>query len=205
LSFNINQFKANGLQFNGSRPSLFKVLLSAPAGVGVNILPRSEFLVKAASLPAMSIDYIDVPYMGRKIKVAGDRTYQDWNVTVMNDEDFGLRAMFETWNNMMNVVVSNVLDESVAPSGYKVDMQVLQMTKTGDVARSYNFVGAFPYMIDAMPLGWEMTNQIGEFGVTFAYDWWEPLDQQSAAQTKLYDTYEVQLPGDGTALRDNLS
>jgi len=204
LAFNINRFKADGLQFGGSRPSLFEVILSAPGSLGQNILPRARFLIKAAQLPASQIDYIDVPYFGRKIKLAGDRTFMDWQVVVMNDEDFDLRAMFEAWSNKINTIISNRMDEVVAPLAYKTDMQVIQYTKTGDIARSYNFAGAFPYNIDAMQLDWDAVNTIGEFGVTFAYDYWEPLEQRSAARQKLYDVYDVQLPGDGAASRDIL-
>jgi hypothetical protein len=202
MTFNINAFKADGFQFDGARPALFEVTLSAPPNVGSSILPRSRFLVKAATLPASFVDYIDVGYFGRKIKVHGDRVFQDWQITIINDEDFALRAMFEAWSNKMNTHISNRYDPALSVRDYKQDLQITQFTKKGEIARSYNIVGAFPTQISDIVMDWDSQNQIEYFDVRLAYDYWEPLEQNSASRTKLYDRYDSQLPGDGVALRD---
>lgn len=200
--FNVSAFRAEGLQFGGARPTQFHVILDAPADLGRAILPRAQFLVQAATLPPSQISEIQVPYFGRTIKMAGDRSFPDWTVSIMNDEDFALRAMFEAWSNKINTHVSNRLSVDVAPLDYKREMQVIQYTKDGNVARSYNFVGAFPTVISPIGVSWAATNQYESFDVTFSYDWWEPLEQVSASHTKLYDKYDVQLAGDGIASRE---
>ena len=147
-------------------------------------------------LPASTVGSVDVGYFGRKIKLSGDRTFADWSVTVMNDEDFALRNAFEEWSNLMNTMVSNRLSPAVAgPVGggsltsYKADMIVQQFAKDGPgdesgILRQYVFVGAFPTNIGAIGLDWDTTNTVESFDVTFAYDYWEPLP----AGTPIYST-----------------
>jgi hypothetical protein len=183
LAFNIDGFRARGLVNGGARPSLFEVRLPiAPPGVSSTALNDLSFLVQASQLPSSVIEPIDVPYFGRKIKIAGDRTFQDWTITVMNDEDFGLRNFFESWHNKINSLVSNRQD---SPSGslldYKVQAEVIQYGKAGPgddsgIIRAYTFVGLFPTSIDAIGLDWERTNTYETFDVTFAYDYWVPSD-----------------------------
>lgn len=176
MTFNINLFKENGLKFGGARPSLFQVELSLPPDlVGDNAaLTRFIFTCRAASIPASSIAPVEVPYFGRKIKLAGDRTFADWSVTIMNDEDFSVRAMFERWSELMNTHQSN-LKVSSQPNSYKsADALVTQFSKNGKIlpGSEYVFVGMFPLEISAMDLDWEATNTIQTFNVTFGYDYW---------------------------------
>lgn len=182
MPFNVNDFRANGLKLGGARPSLFQVIMTLPAGVGQpSGAQRIPFLVRAAQLPAATVDPIEVPYFGRKIKLAGDRTFADWTVTVMNDEDFQLRSLFENWSNKINSLVGNV--GSLGPNGYKTTASVLQFGRNGSnesgpgsVIRQYTFNGIFPTTIDAIALDWDNTNTIETFDVTFSYDWWEPIN-----------------------------
>ena len=103
MGFNIDNFKSNGLILGGARPSLFKVIMQFPSAPGIEgDSARASFLIRAAQLPASTVDPIDVPYFGRKIKVAGDRTYPEWTMRIMSDEDFTLRTMFEAWSQMIN-------------------------------------------------------------------------------------------------------
>lgn len=176
--FNISTFKTRGLVYGGARPTLFEVYLTAPATLGVD--PESQdkfrFTCRAAALPAATIQSIDVGYFGRKIKVQGDRTFQDWQVTVMNDEDFLVRSMFEKWSNALNRLESNIRDPnfSTDENSYKVDMDVLQYGKDGSLLRSYTIIGAFPTDVSDIALDWDTTNQIETFTVRFAYDYWLP-------------------------------
>lgn len=185
MPFNVSTFKSEGLQLGGARPSLFEVVIpNLPSGVGAGTAPSQlTFLARAAQIPAMTVDPVEVPYFGRKIKLAGDRTFADWTITVMNDEDFAIRGMFENWSNKLNALVSNRQSVGFRPEDYKVDAFVKQYGKAGrdsvysiegGVIRSYKFVGIFPTTIDAIALDWDNTNAIQTFDVTFSYDYWEP-------------------------------
>jgi hypothetical protein len=141
---------------------------------------RASFLIRAAQLPASTVDPIDIPYFGRKIKIAGDRTFADWTVTAMNDEDFGLRNDMEAWLNFINTHQSNrSAATSGSPVNYKTDIRVEQYGKSGPgseagIIRSYRIVGAFPTSVDAISLDWDTTNAVETFDITFAYDYWIP-------------------------------
>jgi hypothetical protein len=181
--FNISTFKTRGLTLGGARPTLFEVYLGIPDGVAADApsADKFRFTCSAAQLPAATISAIDVGYFGRKIKVQGDRTFADWTVTVMNDEDFLVRAMFEKWSNSLNSLESNTRDVAYSDSenDYKADMTVIQYGKDGASIREYTIIGAFPTSVDAIALNWDTTNQIETFQVTFAYDYWLPTFEDS--------------------------
>lgn len=197
--FNISAFKSNGLVYGGSRPSLFSVTLSVPQGIGIDnaSVQKFRFTCQAASLPQSRVDSIDVPYFGRKIKVAGNRTFNDWEVTIQNDEDFSVRSLFELWSNAINRMVANVMDPAVDESGYKVDLTVEQLAQNGELLRSYSIIGAFPTDISEMELDWESTNQIQKFKVTFAYDYWVPVQESSSKQAGGINSYADVADQDG--------
>lgn len=178
--FNIQNFISNGLKLGGARPTLFRVRIpSPPPGVGADAAKGLEFLVHSATLPDSIINEVDVPYFGRKIKLAGDRVYNNWSISIFNDEDFAAKAMFENWHNKMNTIISNRLDPTVFPLGYKVQAEVQQFGKVGPgddtgVIRSYVFYGMFPITVDITQVDWNSTNTIEVFNVTLAYDYWVP-------------------------------
>jgi hypothetical protein len=187
MAFNIDNFKSLGLALGGARPSLFRVRLSFPTVVINKVAAEAEsvFHVRAAQLPAATLGTVEVPYFGRKIKLAGDRTFTDWTVTIMNDEDFTIKNALEEWSNAINTLVSNRLNPAAAGNiggtvgTYKTDIFVDQYAKDGPsdeqgIIRSYRFVGAFPTSIGAINLDWDTTNQIETFDATFAYDYWVP-------------------------------
>jgi hypothetical protein len=182
--FNIDEFKAQGLVYGGARPTLFQVVVSPPPSLSLDLLSARKFelTARATSVPEQNIDQIQIPYMGRKIKVAGDRTYADWRVTIMNDEDFGVRSMFEKWSNALNRAVSNtrMAMGSGSAEAYKADMTVLQFSKEGEIIRGYQLVGAWPQLVESMELDWDSTNQIQNFNVTLAYDYWIPTVENSS-------------------------
>lgn len=181
MAFNINEFKSRGLIDQGARPALFAVRFpTVPPGV-IDATGDLEFLVTAASLPAALVDAIEVPYFGRRVKLFGERVFQNWSVTVLNDENFALRNMFESWSNKMNAFLSNRYDNVTGDLGdYKIDgVEVLQYGKAGPnddsgVIRSYLFQGLWPVQVDAIPLDWGRTNQVETFDVTFSIDEWTP-------------------------------
>ena len=154
MPFNIDAFKSNGLVYGGARPSLFQVFMTAPAGIGIDTVSvnKFRFVCKTAELPESTIASIDVPYFGRRIKVAGERSFADWSVSVLNDEDFSVRALFEAWSNALNRHVSNVRDPALSQEQYKVDLDVVQYGKDGSIIRSYQLIGAFPTAIGSIAL-----------------------------------------------------
>ena len=199
MPFNISSFKTNGLVYGGARPSLFNVFMSVPAGLGIDntSVDKFRFLCKTAELPESTVSSIEIPYFGRKIKVAGERAFADWGVTVLNDEDFAVRAMFETWSNAINRMVSNVRDPNVATENYKADLEVIQYGKDGSKIRSYQLIGAFPTSVGSIGLGWDSTNAIEEFSVNFSYDYWIPVIESSDKKAGGVNTYGAQAEVDG--------
>lgn len=189
MPFNVSTFAAQGLPYGGARASLFEVFLTLPAGVAE---PTAEaqfrFVCKASSIPSSTVGQIEVPYFGRKVKMAGNRTFENWTVTVMNDEDFLVRNAFELWSSYINSHENNLRDASVIAEqgllGYRTTAVVRHYAKTGVFAggttsgdasiptREYTFVNIFPINIGNIELNWETTDAIEEFTVEFAYDYW---------------------------------
>lgn len=169
MTFNVNEMRSQ-LIGGGARPGLFQVQLTNPInGVADQKL---SFMAKATTLPASLLGTIEVPYFGRKIKVAGDRTFEEWSITVINDEDFLVRNAMEEWMNAINLHAQNVTTLGGSPADYKTQAQVTQYGKTGDILRVYNFNGLFPTNVAAIDMNWETVDTIEEFTVTFQYDWW---------------------------------
>ena len=177
MAFNINDFRTNGLEFGGARPTLFQVQITPPV-TGINTTDVSLKLTltcQATTIPASTVGSIDIGYFGRKIKLAGDRTFDDWSVTILNDEDFLVRDKFEKWLSDIDQQVQNV--KTYAGNNYKsaTDTIVTQFDKNGNIIKQYGFVGMFPLNVSPMDLSWDSVNTIQSFGVTFAYDYWYPI------------------------------
>jgi hypothetical protein len=166
MAFNINEFKAE-LTGGGARPSLFQVQITNP------IVPAADFkvpfMVKTAGLPASDLGSYTVPYFGRQVKYAGDRTFGDWTVTIINDEDFLIRNAMEAWSNS---IASHDANARSLPQNYKSNGLITQYSKDGSPLRSYIFEGMFPVTISDIAMDWSSTDQIEEFTVTFQYDFW---------------------------------
>ena len=199
MPFNINSFKSNGLVYGGARPSLFNVYLSVPQGIGIDnvSVDKFRFVCRATELPASAVSAIEIPYFGRKIKVAGERAFADWSVTVMNDEDFAVRSMFEAWSNALNRMVSNVRDPNINAENYKADLEIIQYGKDGTELRSYQIVGAFPTEIGNIGLDWDSSNAVESFSVNFSYDYWIPITEQSDKKAGGVNLYGVAATTDG--------
>ena len=197
MAFDVQQFRAS-LAADGARSSLFEVQLVFPGlattgltagGAGGVTTPEQQvtFKARATSLPGDSINSITVNYFGREIKVAGTRTFPDWTITVINDEDFIIRNAFEKWMSRMNEHVANVRNPAFlrGDGGYQSTVTVKQFSKTGaaqgptlaspintGVIKRYDLIGAFPTDVSPIELDWG-ADTIEEFTVTFAYQWWE--------------------------------
>lgn len=170
MAFNVSEF-INNLEQGGARSSLFQVQINNPVDASADL--KVPFMVRAASMPGSSIGFQELSYFGRTIKVAGQRRYDDWAVTVINDEDFKVRHAMENWINALNSHEDNLRSGAfVDPSSYKVDATITQFGKAGDKLRTYKYRGLFPVDISLIGLDWGQTDVIEEFNVTFKYDFY---------------------------------
>jgi len=168
----ISDFK-NKLAGGGARPNLFEVVLSFPTSSPVSntILEKARFLVKTAALPASNIAPIDVAFRGRLLKIAGDRTFDTWTITIINDVDFALRGAFEQWMNSMNNV-SNATG-ATNPADYQAEAYVYQLNREGEVLRKYRFFDVFPTNISQIDLSYDSSDVLEEFTVELQVQYWE--------------------------------
>ena len=168
----ISDFKSK-LTGGGARPNLFEVVLAFPNDIGIDggVVDNARFLVKAAALPASTISPIDIPFRGRILKIAGDRTFETWTITVMNDSSFEIRSAFEKWMNYMNKMDDGT--GSTDPTTYQKDAIVHQLDRTGEILRSYKFWDIFPTNISTIDLNYETTDTIEEFTVELQVHWWD--------------------------------
>ena len=178
MAFSVTEFKSN-LKQGGARPSLFKVEFQYPSGI-TTPPTRSEFLVKATTIPASTIGSYDVFYHGKTIHVAGDRSFDTWDTTIINDEDFGIRNSLESWmaaisNHTLNTRDKNLFQSNDMSEGssakYKSSLKVTQYSKAGDDLRTYIFNGAWPSALSTINLDWS-SQEIEEFTCTWMYDSW---------------------------------
>jgi hypothetical protein len=170
----ITDFKSK-LSGGGARPNLFEVVLSFPASspTDTNTLDKIRFLVKSAALPASTIGPVNVPFRGRILKVAGDRTFESWTVTVINDTDFAIRSSLEKWANSIN----RVSDATGAtdPALYQADAFVYQLDRDGSTLRAYHMYDIFPTNISTIALSYDSTDVLEDFTCEFAVQWWEAI------------------------------
>ena len=184
----LSQFKSK-LAGGGARPNLFEISIPTfPTAIAEAWSPGDDnengmfkFLAKGTALPASNLGNIEIPFRGRTLKVAGDRTFDDWTVTIINDEDFKLRTAFERWSN----VISRLDDATgvTNPSSYMTDGFVQQLGRgptanTGSndggessVLRTYKFFDVFPVTVAEIALSYDTTDTLEEFDVTFRYQY----------------------------------
>ena len=168
---NINDFKSR-LAGGGARANQFKVTLPFPgyAAVGGETSDLA-FLCKASALPGQSIPSIAIPFRGRELKIAGDRAFEDWSITVINDTDFKLYRAFERWMNGINNMTDN---EGIAnPADYQVDGFIDHLDRNGSTLKSYTYRGLFPTELQGSGLDYATNDAIEKFDVTFAVQYFE--------------------------------
>ena len=186
----IDKFKSR-LTGGIARPNLFEVVLAFPDGTVdasvSDIDPKTRFLVKAAALPASNIAPISVPFRGRQLKIAGDRTFDEWTITVINDTDFAIRGSFERWMNSMSKVSDNA--GNINPEDYTRDAFVYQLGPSAvdaqsqsseqnmPVLRTYKFYSVFPTNVSQIDLSYDSSDSVEEFTVTLQVQWWEAAGQ----------------------------
>ena len=177
----IENFRSK-LTGGGARSNLFEVDMTYPDGIKDKIgtaIDDGQFLIKAAEIRAANIGNIPVPYRGRILPVAGDRTFDPWTITVINDTDFSIRNAMEEWSNFINDIQTN--QGSADPASYQTNATVKQLSRDGKadedteipILRTYKFEGIYPNAVSSIPLDYGATDQIQEFQVTFNYLFYE--------------------------------
>jgi len=174
----ITDFKSK-LSGGGARSNLFEVVLSFPdaAPADANVLDKSRFLVKSVAMPASTVTPLPVAFRGRTLNVAGDRTFESWTITIINDTDFSIRSAFENWMNTMNKVSDNT--GITDPALYQADAFVYQLDRDGSTLRAYHFYDLFPTNMSSIPLSYDVES-IQEFTVEMQVLWWEAIKGNSA-------------------------
>ena len=169
----ISNFKSK-LTGGGARANLFEVVLTFPdaAKPAQDVLEKARFLVKGANLPASNVAQIDIPFRGRILKIAGDRTFDTWTVTVINDTDFAIRSAFENWMNVINRLSDNT--GLVNPADYQADAYVYQLDRDGSSLRSYRFYDTFPTQVGPIELSYDAQG-IQEFTVELQVQYYEAI------------------------------
>ena len=168
---NINEFKSR-LRGGGARANQFKVTLPFPgyASVGGETSDLA-FLCSATGIPGQTVGQVAIPFRGRVLNIAGDRTFEPWTITVLNDTDFKLYRAFERWMNGINNMSDN---EGIAnPADYQVDGFVDQLDRNGTTLKSYTYRGLYPETLASIPLSYGTNDAIETFDVTFRYQYFE--------------------------------
>ena len=186
MASTISNFKSQ-LKGGGARPNLFEVDVTCATGWLDEAEREFKFLCKATSMPTQTIGSVDVPFRGRILKVAGDRTFEPWSVTVINDESFDIRQSFEQWQELINGITSG--NGKVEPSAYMSQGTIRQLGRTqigsrdpgsaggagqgGDVLYTYTVRDIWPSEIGSIDLSYESSDAIEEFTVTFQVNYME--------------------------------
>ena len=182
----ISDFKTT-LSGGGARPNLFEVGITLPTAASTSTggqLPNTFIMLcKASNLPGSSVASIDVPFRGRIFKVSGDRTFDPWSITVINDNDFGIRKIMEDW--MQHIAQYKDASGVTTPGDYMGSATVQQLSRSSStmsatsgsgivVAREYTFQDIFPTSVSAIDLSADSSNAIEEFTVEFQVNYWHP-------------------------------
>jgi hypothetical protein len=144
------------------------------------------FLCSVSEIPASTIGNIPVPYFGRKLNYAGDRTFEPLTITVLNDEDFKIRKALEAWLKAITDHSTTVsqFNGGIVSGSYATDAEVRQYSRNdngqgGVPLQAYRFVGLFPVNLGAIALDWNSSDQIETFTCQFQYQWWEAVNATS--------------------------
>jgi len=188
MAFNVNEFRQQ-ITGDGARPNLFEVRMNIPgfAKSQGRVDEKFRFMCSTAQLPGTTLGVAPVFYFGREIKLAGNRTYPEWTVNVINDEDFVIRNSMERWIAAINDPVQNIRNPvaSIVDGGYGVDASVVQYGKRGERIKTYDFYGMFPIDISPIEVSWAANDQIEEFSITFAFQYWTTPDADSTVSNIL--------------------
>jgi hypothetical protein len=168
---NVDAFRGK-LTGGGARANMFSVKVNFPGYAGGDT-EMTDFMCRGAQLPASTVGLVEVPFRGRIVKLAGDRTFEPWTITVYNDTNFTVRSGFEAWMDGLNSHRGNEgTQANDAGSTYAVDMSVAQLDQKGSEVKKYTLVNAFPVNVSAIDLDYAQVAEIEQFTVTLEFDYW---------------------------------
>jgi hypothetical protein len=171
MTFSIDDFKSKGLKHGGARSNLFEVNLTFPFSTNID----SSFTAKSSFLPASITTSMNINYLGRSFKFAGERTYPQWTVTFINDQDFKLRNALEKWVDHVSGFKKIGQTKS---DKYQQDANIYQLGMNGKKIKQYKFYGLYPVTLTDIAVSWDTTNAIEEFTATFDYQYYETNYEQ---------------------------
>jgi hypothetical protein len=178
VATSVSDFLAQ-FQYGGLRPNRYQVVLTFPAdvsaamGSGTSVAQKISFTCKSANIPASSVGLVTVPYMGRQIKLAGDKTFDDWNVTVLLDNDLVGRHVFERWHDQILAFDANVATQNfVNPSNYFATATVQLLDRANQPLDTYVVEAMWPMAVSDIGLGYDQNDQVSEQQITFAVNGW---------------------------------
>ena len=180
----------------GVKPNMFQVELFFPQQLSLQDGDQEtmNLLCKSAALPASNIGVIEVPFRGRTVKIAGDRTFDTWSPTFIVDKDMKTRALMEQWMEYINGNAGNTAD-LLTPNnseGYTADLLVHQLEKGAEPTssayiRTYKLWYAFPTNVSQIDLAYDSNDQVEEFSVEFQYSYWTTEDSNGVRSTPQID------------------
>mgnify|MGYP000423031917 CR=1 FL=1 len=165
----VDDFKSK-LTGGGARANLFKATVNFPSYVSPD-MELTSFLCKGVQIPSSTIAPIAIPFRGRQLQMAGDRTFEPLSLTIINDANFTVRNTFEQWANGINNFATNTGLANM--NEYIADVVVEQLDKAGNVTKKYDFRGCWPSSISTIDLNYDSENTIEEFTVELQVQYWE--------------------------------
>ena len=165
----VDDFKSK-LTGGGARANLFKATVNFPSYVNPD-MELTSFLCKGVQVPASTIAPIAIPFRGRQLQMAGDRTFEPLSLTIINDVDFQVRNAFESWANGINNFATNTGLANM--NDYICDVVVEQLNKAGETTKKYDFRGCWPSNVSTIDLNYDSENTIEEFTVELQVQYWE--------------------------------
>ena len=165
---NLSAF-TTALQGGGARANQFMVTLGGTGATGLT--NNFHFLCRSAQVPALTIGEVAVPYRGRQIFLAGDRTYDAWTITVMNDRNYSVRSYLEGWMDDMSDIGGTTKANAISAASYYANATVQQLDRNNKAIRTYKLEGLWPTTLDAIDLSYDANDAIEEFGATFRFNW----------------------------------
>ena len=165
---NLSSF-TQALQGGGARANQFMVTMGGAVATGMT--NNFHFLCRSAQIPALTIGEIAVPYRGRQIFLAGDRTYDAWTITIMNDRNYLIRSFLEGWMDDMSDIGGTTKANTLSAASYYANATVQQLDRNNSPIRSYKLEGLWPTTLDAIDLSYDANDAIEEFGATFRFNW----------------------------------
>ena len=176
MAFRVDEFVGK-LPGGGARGNLFEVSIATPTALNLASVDDIRFLVQASTVPGVTVGVTELNYFGRAVKLAGNKTFDDWSTTIINDEDFHIRRVMEQWTESLAGNSSNTRRiGALTSSSYMGTGTVTQYGKTGAAIREYKIANIWPNSVAELTVDWSENDTIQTYDVTFSYSHWISQD-----------------------------